>query len=119
MPRSTHAVPNSRVRQKRRPVTRAILSGHRMASTVPESDMALYWPFRLPRRLSGVAYPQEEPRMHALIALIAALVCLQDSKADRWEKDIAAFEAKDKASPPPENEIVFVGSSSIRMWKST
>jgi len=40
-------------------------------------------------------------------------------KADKWEKDIAAFEAKDKASPPPQNEIVFVGSSTIRMWKTT
>jgi lysophospholipase L1-like esterase len=39
-------------------------------------------------------------------------------KADKWEKDIAAFEAKDKTSPPPLNEIVFVGSSTIRMWKT-
>jgi lysophospholipase L1-like esterase len=37
---------------------------------------------------------------------------------DKWEKDIAAFEAKDKESPPPPGEIVFVGSSTIRMWKT-
>ena len=38
--------------------------------------------------------------------------------AARWEKDIAAFEAADKTNPPPANAVVFVGSSSIRMWKS-
>lgn len=57
--------------------------------------------------------------MRALLALLAVLASLQDPKAEPFGKDIAAFEAKDKTSPPPENEIVFVGSSSIRMWKST
>jgi len=33
-----------------------------------------------------------------------------------WEKEIAAFEAKDKTNPPPKDCIVFVGSSSIRRW---
>ena len=59
--------------------------------------------------------------MHSLLVLVA-LLGLQaqgTSKPDRWEKDIAAFEEQDKASPPPTNEIVFVGSSSIRMWKSS
>ncbi len=37
---------------------------------------------------------------------------------DRWEKSIAAFEAKDQESPPPRGGIVFVGSSTIRMWKT-
>jgi lysophospholipase L1-like esterase len=53
--------------------------------------------------------------MRTLIALLAVLPLLQQ---DKWEKDIAAFEEKDKAAPPPQNEIVFVGSSSIRMWKT-
>jgi lysophospholipase L1-like esterase len=35
---------------------------------------------------------------------------------DRWEKDIAAFETADRVSPPPKGEIVFVGSSTIRLW---
>lgn len=34
----------------------------------------------------------------------------------RLEADIAAFEAQDAVSPPPENPIVFVGSSSFRLW---
>jgi hypothetical protein len=34
-----------------------------------------------------------------------------------WEEDIAAFEARAAANPKPEG-IVFVGSSSIRLWSS-
>ena len=36
----------------------------------------------------------------------------------KWEKEIAAFEAADQKNPPVPNGIVFVGSSSIRMWKT-
>jgi lysophospholipase L1-like esterase len=36
---------------------------------------------------------------------------------DKWEKDIAAFEAQDAKTPPPKNAVLFVGSSSIRLWK--
>lgn len=35
-----------------------------------------------------------------------------------WEKEIAAFEARDRTNPAPANAIVFIGSSSIRMWTS-
>jgi len=34
----------------------------------------------------------------------------------QWEPDIAQFEAQDRASPPRPGSVVFVGSSSIRMW---
>ena len=34
----------------------------------------------------------------------------------QWEPDIARFEAADRANPPRLGGIVFVGSSSIRMW---
>lgn len=33
-----------------------------------------------------------------------------------FEDEIAAFEAADRERPPPERPIVFVGSSSIRLW---
>jgi len=36
----------------------------------------------------------------------------------KWEKDVAAFEAADKTSPPPKNAILFVGSSTIVRWKT-
>src|SRR5438477_12017143 len=58
--------------------------------------------------------------MHALLSLVVSLLALaQDAKAEPFAKEIEAFEARDKTSPPPEHEIVFVGSSSIRLWKST
>ena len=38
--------------------------------------------------------------------------------SSKWEHEIAAFEASDRTNPPPKNCIVFVGSSSIRLWSS-
>lgn len=35
---------------------------------------------------------------------------------DRWTKEMAAFEEQDRTSPFPPGGIVFVGSSSIRLW---
>ncbi len=40
------------------------------------------------------------------------------SKSSQWESAIRDFEAQDKTNPPPKGSIVFVGSSSIRMWKT-
>lgn len=34
----------------------------------------------------------------------------------RWERSIAAFEQRDKQNPPPENAVLFAGSSSIYFW---
>ncbi|SEO33297.1 Lysophospholipase L1 [Luteibacter sp. UNC138MFCol5.1] len=36
----------------------------------------------------------------------------------QWENDIQAFEASDKANPAPANAVLFIGSSSIRMWST-
>jgi lysophospholipase L1-like esterase len=41
-----------------------------------------------------------------------------DHHSGRWEKEIAAYEAKDKTNPPPTNGILFIGSSTIRMWST-
>ncbi len=35
-----------------------------------------------------------------------------------WEPDIRAFEAADRANPPPRAAVMFLGSSSIRLWKT-
>ena len=48
----------------------------------------------------------------AVVVLGAAAVAAQGV----WEPAIAAFEASDRTAPPPTGEIVFVGSSSIRLW---
>lgn len=38
------------------------------------------------------------------------------SGANQWEPDIQRFEAADRVNPPRHGGVVFVGSSSIRMW---
>ncbi len=53
----------------------------------------------------------------AAVAVAALLIPFASSRAaDRWEETIQKFEARDKTSPPPKGGIVFIGSSSIRMW---
>jgi lysophospholipase L1-like esterase len=51
--------------------------------------------------------------------LLALALLVVQAQADRWEKDIAAYEAKDKEKPPAPGGIVFVGSSTIRLWKTS
>lgn len=36
----------------------------------------------------------------------------------RWEDEIKAFEAQDRATPPPANPILFVGSTTVHAWKT-
>jgi len=55
------------------------------------------------------------------IPLILALYSFAYAKEHgfaRWEKDIAAFEAKDQTAPPAKGGIMFVGSSTIVRWKT-
>jgi lysophospholipase L1-like esterase len=37
---------------------------------------------------------------------------------DKWEKDISAFEQKDRTNPPPKGALLFIGSSTIGRWKT-
>jgi len=56
-------------------------------------------------------------------ALILLVLCLlppalraDDRVGAKWEAEIAAIEAADRAHPPPPGAVVFTGSSSIRLW---
>ncbi len=51
-----------------------------------------------------------------MIVLVAASTAHAQRAADRWEADIAAFEAADRAHPPAPGGVLFIGSSSIRLW---
>jgi lysophospholipase L1-like esterase len=53
----------------------------------------------------------------ALLLVLFALSALGQT-TNRWDKDIAAFEAQDRTNPPPKGAILFIGSSSIRLWKT-
>jgi lysophospholipase L1-like esterase len=77
-------------------------------------------------------------RVIALIAILfssSAIFCAQAAAASaaaapatkastqphdsaRWEKEIAAIEDREKTTPPPKGGLVFIGSSTIRNWKS-
>ena len=67
------------------------------------------------------------PFLHllAVLALAFAPSARADDKAPakphdfaKWEKEIAAFEQADAQTPPAKGGIVFLGSSSIRLWKT-
>ena len=59
-------------------------------------------------------------RLSPIIALLLGLFVLSSARAkepfSKWEKAISAFEKSDIKKSPPENPVLFVGSSSIRMW---
>jgi lysophospholipase L1-like esterase len=58
-------------------------------------------------------------RIVACIALLSGcLVAFARQAANPFEPEIKAFEAKDAQSMPRKGQILFVGSSSIRLWKS-
>jgi lysophospholipase L1-like esterase len=53
------------------------------------------------------------------------LVCGQDvvasyqaDAAAKWEKDIAALDSRNASEPLPQSGTLFIGSSSIRLWKT-
>lgn len=61
--------------------------------------------------------------LHHLAALLVALTLahatlLAAGDPARYEKAIAAFAKQDLANPPVQNGVLFLGSSSIRMWKT-
>jgi lysophospholipase L1-like esterase len=36
----------------------------------------------------------------------------------KWEKEIAAYQQMDRTNPPPADALLFIGSSTIRLWKT-
>jgi len=52
------------------------------------------------------------------LLLLALTAGAAHAQTNRWEADIAAFEARDRTNPPPKDAILFIGSSSIRLWKT-
>lgn len=55
----------------------------------------------------------------ALVAVVCVAACLAGRAGGQdvgFEKELSAFEAQDRATPPVAGGVVFVGSSSIRLW---
>lgn len=56
-----------------------------------------------------------------LVVLIASPWCIVAGAEpghdfEKWENEIAAFERMDRTQPPPKGAVLFVGSSTIRLW---
>jgi lysophospholipase L1-like esterase len=54
----------------------------------------------------------------SLILARAALAAGTNHNFARWENEIAAFERSDATNPPPRGALLFIGSSTIRFWKT-
>lgn len=52
----------------------------------------------------------------AIVCALLGMTPLAAAQDPRYEKEVLAFEALDRTSPPPKGEIVFVGSSTIVSW---
>lgn len=61
-------------------------------------------------------YPAAIVLRLALAASLAGVVGSTASAQEPWQKEMAAFEAQDRTAPPAPGGVVFVGSSSIRLW---
>ena len=64
----------------------------------------------------GVIQAQAPPAPRAAEGLERPITALHNY--DRWEKEIAAFEAADRTEMPASGGILFTGSSTIRLWKT-
>jgi lysophospholipase L1-like esterase len=53
-----------------------------------------------------------------LLAFVSCVACADVTPHSYWESAIAQFEAADRANPPPQGAVLFIGSSSIEKWKS-
>jgi lysophospholipase L1-like esterase len=53
----------------------------------------------------------------ALIVVLAIAAAAPAVASERWREEIAAFERADAARRPAPGGVVFVGSSSIRLWE--
>lgn len=58
------------------------------------------------------------PVLSACVFAVCMVLSAHATPGDpsRWEDEIASIETRDAGSPPPREGIVFVGSSSIRLW---
>ena len=78
--------------------------------------------------MAGMAFLRRNGfgRAHLLPLLLVTLLihaacpqCVQaQAGGSKWEKEIKAFEERDRTNAPPKKAVLFIGSSSIRLWKT-
>jgi lysophospholipase L1-like esterase len=52
------------------------------------------------------------------VSIVVPLCAAEKSPSGKWEKSIQAFEEADKTNPPPQGAALFIGSSTIKLWKT-
>ncbi|MGH8122085.1 MAG: SGNH/GDSL hydrolase family protein [Rudaea sp.] len=66
------------------------------------------------RRLPSIALAL----LGVVLSLASVGMAFAQDAVDPWQKEIAALVAGDAANPPPQHAVLFVGSSSIRFWRT-
>lgn len=62
--------------------------------------------------------PRAALRLVFLLTAVVGLFIPAPAAPDHWLKEIDQLTANDATNPPPTGAVLFVGSSSIRLWKS-
>ena len=61
-------------------------------------------------------------RIKSVLVIIVTAACVQAQQqaatTNKWEAEIRKFEEADRKSAPPKGAVLFVGSSSIRLWET-
>lgn len=58
------------------------------------------------------------PRTTRVLSILFLLLCGAEPQPAPFEREIRAFEQADATHPPPKDAVLFIGSSSIRLWKT-
>ena len=72
-----------------------------------------YWKYRVKEGAKALGYELNDEEITYWVNRIRSY-----NRLDGFDEDIDEFVKQDKISPPPKNEFLFIGSSSIRLWKS-
>jgi lysophospholipase L1-like esterase len=73
-----------------------------------------------PNRLQAGSYISNQPMSRLILLLLASTAFLPAAEppADRFEKQVLAYEAADRASPPPPGAILLAGDSQFFRWQT-
>ena len=70
-----------------------------------------YWEYRVKEGAKALGYELNEEEVRYWVKRIRSY-----NRLDGFDEDIEKFIDQDRISPPPKNEFLFIGSSSIRLW---
>ncbi len=82
------------------------------------SNVCLTYSLAIRRRIESIVAMKFLTWPVILVSFAAVAWAGASTPAARWEPAIAAFEEADRESFPPAGGILFIGSSSIRGWRS-